>query len=162
MIRSAHVVTAVLLGALALACAAGCVSRREMMQERREPRNTVLKAEQIVGQQELTKDNPSWFGMWDSTDTQSIYVLRLAKDAVLDPRYHDRHDLFIVCLKGNAIVEVEKERTFLEPPAGVLVPRLHAYSILPHKTEEDFAALLVFSPYYDADAKNRDERLVTE
>ena len=83
------------------------------------------------------------------TDAQSILLLRVARDAVLRARYHEEHDLTIVCLVGSAIVEVEEQRSFLEPPAAVVVPRLQAYKILPHKTEADFVALLVYSPPFD-------------
>jgi len=138
-----------LLAMLAACLLGGCMSRREIMQERSEPRNTVLDAAAVLDGIRLQEGENSWFGEWEDTGTQSIYVLLLAPNAQLGSRYHGAHDLTLVCLAGSAIVEVEQERTFLEPPACVSVPRLTAYRIIPHRSNGDFAALAIFSPRFD-------------
>ena len=156
----AQIAGAVLPAVLAIACMTGCVSRRELMREQGEPANVFLKADQILGQEKLSEGRKAWSGLWGRTETQSIYLLLLAKDAILETRYHEHHDLLIVCVRGDVIVEIEKERAFLTAPAAVLVPRFHAYKIIPNKADQDFAALLVYSPPYDAEGPKPDVVLV--
>jgi len=137
---------AVLAGFAALLCAPGCRSPREIMQETRRPRNRVFNAAEMLPKIRLEAGKEASFLEWERTDTQSFHVLQLAPDAVLDERFHENHDLSLMCISGSAIVEVEGERHFVEPPTVVVIPRLRAYRILPHRTEKEFVALMVFCP----------------
>ena len=136
---------------LAAVCVAGCMSEREIMLETRGPHSTVISAPAILQGAELAEGESSFYGVAGGTGTQSVYVLRLAGDAVLHARHHKGHDLTIVCVAGSAIVEIEKERSFVEAPACIVVPRLHKYRIVPHRGEVDFMAFLVYSPPFDGE-----------
>ncbi len=136
---------------LAAVCVAGCMSEREIMLETRGPHSTVISAQAILQGAELAEGESSFYGLAAGTGTQSVYVLRLAGDAVLQERHHGEHDLTIVCVAGSAIVEIEEERSVMEAPACIVVPRLHNYRIVPHGGEVDFMALLVYSPPFDGD-----------
>ncbi len=150
--------TALLVSAAAILAAAGCASPRERMQATRRPRNTLLEPAKLAQEVPLTDPKGASFLLWDRSQTQSLHLLQLGRDAVLDERYHERHDLTLLCVSGSAIVEVEKERHFVRPPAAVLVPRLYAYKIIPNDPENEFVALAVYSPPFDG----KDCRLVTK
>jgi len=138
--------------ALAVVCllmAAGCVTEREVAQETDRERNPVFEAWKKVPEMKLAESEKDWFRRLEWTDGQSLHLMMLAKDAMLQKRYHEQHDLTIVCIQGSAIVEVEGKRYFIQSPASVFVPRLRAYSVIPHKTEAPFTALMVYSPAFD-------------
>ena len=135
-----------------------CMSARERMQETRQSGDVVLSLSEVLSRVRLAEGEDFWFGELQRSDTQSLLAFVLAKDAVLETGYHKEHDLTMLCVRGNAIVEVEGERHLVRPPASVFIPRLHAYKILPHETEVDFVALLVFSPPFDG----KDRHLVQE
>jgi mannose-6-phosphate isomerase-like protein (cupin superfamily) len=75
-----------------------------------------------------------------------MHVLQVGKNAAVGKRYHANHDLALFAVSGNAIVEVEGERHFLESPGVVVIRRLWSYELIPHRTDENFVALLVYSP----------------
>ena len=149
--RTIHKAAALLLIAAVFLCLAGCASQREMMQERRRPRNRILDVAQALQQMGLSAEQDYSFTLWERCDGQSIHLLQLAKDAVLGARYHKDHDLTLLCVGGSAIVEIEGERQFARPLTAVVVPRLCAYKIIPHESESPFVALLIYSPPWDPD-----------
>ncbi len=136
---------------LAAVCVAGCMSERQIMLETRGPHSTVISAQAILQGAELAEGESSFYGVVAGTGTQSVCVLRLGGIAVLQARHHREHDLTIVCVAGSAIVEIEEERSFVEAPACIVVPRLHNYKIVPLRGEADFMALLVYSPPFDGE-----------
>jgi mannose-6-phosphate isomerase-like protein (cupin superfamily) len=127
-----------------LAC--GCQGERRRMQASRRPRNTVLQLAEVLSEVGLQGTRKASCTGWERSESQSLHLLQIRKDALLTERYHEEHDLTLLCVSGNAIVEVEGERHFVEPPTAVFVPRLYAYRILPHRSEKDFVALAVYSP----------------
>ena len=131
------------------------MSAREKMQETSERGALALNLSEVLSKVRLAEGEDVWFAELQRSDTQSVTVLLLARDAVLETRYHEGHDLTILCAQGNAIVEVEGVRHAVRPPAFVFVPRLHAYKILPHRTETDFVAILVYSPPFDGEDSHR-------
>jgi len=146
---AARAVSATVIVAALSLCLPGCMTPREKMQETRERQSLVLNLAEILPKVSLAQGEDTWLlEMWRS-GTQSVTVLMLPGDAVLERRYHETHDLTVVCVRGNAIVEVEGERQLARPPACVFLPRLTAYKILPHESGVDFAALLIYSPPFD-------------
>ncbi len=121
------------------------------MQELRRPRNTVLQLSELPPTLKLEEGRASSFRLCERSETQSVHLLQLRKDAVLNERYHRHHDLTLLCVAGSAIVQVEGERDFVQSPAAVFIPRLRAYKIIPHETETEFAALMVYSPPFDGE-----------
>jgi len=121
------------------------------MQETRRPRNTVLQLSQIPAEAKLAPGEGAGLWLWDRTDSQSLHILKVAKGADLERRYHETHDLVLLCIAGKAIVEVEGERYFLEPPAAAVIPRLYAYRVLPNDAGNEFVAVAVYSPAFDGE-----------
>ena len=140
------VAAVVSISLMALFVLTGCRTAREKAQHRRRPQNTVFEAKEQLPELQLPEGQNATFTLWNQTDTQSVHVLQVSKDAKMGKRYHANHDLVLLCLSGSAIVEVEGERHFVESPSTVVVRRLWSYNVIPHRTEEDFTALLVYSP----------------
>ena len=150
MARRAFILQAVAsVGAAALLALAGCQSPREIMQEFRRPRNTVVELSKLPPGMALAEGEKSKFALLELSNTQSMYLLLLAKDAMLTRRRHRGHDVTLVCVAGNAIVEVEQERQLVSPPAVVFIPRFYSYKIVPHRTDKDFVGVMVISPPFD-------------
>ena len=139
------------VGAAALLALAGCMSPREIMLESRRPRNSVIELSQLPPGVALAEGEKSKLALLERSGTQSLHALLLARDAMLTKRYHMRHDVTLVCLAGNAVVEVEGERQAISPPTAVVIPRLYSYKIVPHRTEEDFVGVMIFSPPFDGE-----------
>lgn len=124
----------------------GCVTPRMVAQERQFPRNRAFVPGKL---EELESGEAYSFAEFDAGGSQGIYVLRLRPDAALRKRYHREHDMTMFVVSGKAIVVVEETRYFVTPGSAVLLPKLTAYTVKPHETDEEFVALLVFSPPYD-------------
>ena len=148
MAAARHILRMAIAATLFL-CQTGCMTAREKMQEVEERRDAVVDLSEILPRVPLAEGEGSWLLELERSDTQSVSVLMLEEGSALESRYHETHDLTIICVRGNAIVEVEGERRLARPHAFVFLPRLHAYKILPHGNEGDFVALLVFSPPFD-------------
>lgn len=129
----------------------GCRTAREKMQRARAPQNNLFVASEQLPDLQLQEGQPAALALWNKTETQSVHLLRVSKDFTLGKRYHAKHDLTMQCMAGNAIIELEGERHFVESPATVVVPRLWSYKIIPHRTDEDFVAILVASPHFDGE-----------
>ena len=149
VVQNKRLVTAVVsISLIALFVSTGCRSAREKAQQRRRPQNVVFEAKQQIPELELPEGQNASFTLWNQTNTQSIHLLQVDRDVKLTRRYHANHDMTLLCISGSAIVAVEQERHFVESPSAVVVPRLLSYEIIPHRTEEDFVALLVYSPTF--------------
>jgi len=140
-----------LVGAAALVLGAGCRTPREKMQESQRPRNTVLEVSELVPEAGVGDAAGASLRLVERSGAQSLHLLQVGSEAVLEERYHARHDLTLVCLRGSAIVEVEGKRYVVEPTAAVVIPRLYGYKVLPHETEGGFVALAVYSPPYEGE-----------
>ena len=141
--------SAAALGGLVLVCMGGCAGPREQALASSPVRNRVLDISQVLSRTALPEGETKLLKEWDRGDSQSTHLLLLSKDTETERGCHERHDLTLVCVGGSAIVEVEGRRHFIEPGDAVVIPRLNAYSILPHKSEADFAAVLVCSPPWE-------------
>lgn len=126
----------------------GCLTARQEAVESRFPQNRVFERDRLT---ELGPEDSYFFGEWDRGGTQTICLLQLAPGTVLEKRYHAERDLTLLVVSGSAIVRVEETRYFVERSGAVVLPRYTAYSIVPHETDQDFVALMVFSPGYDED-----------
>lgn len=124
----------------------GCLSAREEAKQADFPRNRVFDPE---GTPPLPPGKDHFFGEIDRGGTQSVCLLMLAPDAVLKKRYHAGHDLTLIVVSGSAIVQVEETRYFVKPGGAVFLPRMTAYTVMPHESEKAFTALMVFSPAFD-------------
>ena len=129
--------------ALAALALGGCLTPRQEAQLDVFPRNRTFTAEQVVP---LGVERTAFLGEYDNGGGQSICILQLAPDAVLTKRYHTGSDLTLFVVSGRGIVQVEQTRYRVEPGSAVLLPRLTAYAVLPHGSDEEFVALLVYSP----------------
>ena len=130
---------------------AGCVSERELAQERQDERDVVFEAWKKLPELKLAEGESSWFWRLESAAGQSLHLLMLAPDAMLKERYHKRHDLTLVCIQGSAVVEVEGERRVIQAPASAFIPRLNAYMVIPHGGSIPFVALAVYAPAFDGE-----------
>jgi len=148
-LAAARSVLGMAIAATLFLCLTGCTTAREKMQGAEGRKDAVVDLPAILPRVSLAEGEGSWLLELERSDTQSVSVLMLQEGSVLESRYHETHDLTIICVLGNAIVEVEGERHLARPPAFVFLPRLHTYKILPHENEGDFVALLVFSPPFD-------------
>ena len=127
----------------------GCRTAREKARQERRPENTVYEVPDQIP--DLPEGQDATFSLWNQTEAQSVHLLQLSAEAALEKRYHAEHDVTILCLSGNAIVEVEGERHFVQPPAAVVIRRLWSYRIISHRSEEDFVALLIYSPPFEGE-----------
>ncbi|MFP4176049.1 MAG: hypothetical protein ACOC2T_03955 [Planctomycetota bacterium] len=143
------VVTSIVM--LSLTFLTGCRTERERVQADRQPQNTVFDVPEEFDELKVDEDEPVAFALWNQNETQSTFILRIKDGAELSRRFHRKHDLTLVCLAGNAIVNVEGERQFVESPAALTIPRLWSYEIIPHKTTDDFTAMLIYSPTFEGD-----------
>lgn len=125
---------------------AGCLTRRQEALEARFPRNRVFEPGRLA---QLDPEKPYFLGEWDRACTQSLCLLRVAPGAMLRKSYHAEHDMTLFVVAGSAILKVEETRYFVEPGSAVLLPRYTAYSVTPHQTQEEFVAVMVFSPGFD-------------
>jgi quercetin dioxygenase-like cupin family protein len=130
-------------GALLLS---GCLTRRERAVMSQFPRNRVFRPETVP---ELPPDKTHYLGEFDRSGSQGIYLLVLAPGAGLKQRYHADHDMVLLGVSGEAVVQVEQTRYHLMAGAAVLLPRLTAYSITAHQGVQDAVALMVFTPPFD-------------
>lgn len=144
--KQSFVASMLLISLMLLLVVSGCRTARERAQHRRRPQNTVFEAGEQIPKLQIPEGQNALFTLWNQTDTQSIHILQVGKGAKVAQRYHANHDLTLLCLSGSAIVEVEGERHFVESPSTVVIRRLWSYQIIPHRTDEDFTALLVYSP----------------
>ncbi len=122
----------------------GCLTPRQQEALSDYPRNRVFDPGRFAV--ELQEGATHAFGEYDRGDGQSICVLQLAPGSKLDRRYHAEHDMTLFVVSGNAIVVVEEMRYVVGPGSAVLLPRFTAYAVLPTDEEEEFRALLVYSP----------------
>jgi mannose-6-phosphate isomerase-like protein (cupin superfamily) len=129
-----------------LAC--GCLTERQRAQMLRQPTNRVFQPDEV---QPLGPDETHLFGEFDAGGSQNTCLLQLDSEAKLTKRFHKEHDLTLLAASGSAIVIVEETRYFVTPGSAVILPRYTAYSILPHRSEDDFVALMVFSPPYEGE-----------
>ncbi|MGD2174451.1 MAG: hypothetical protein PVJ27_03525, partial [Candidatus Brocadiaceae bacterium] len=122
-----------------------CLTERQKAKQFRQPTNRLFEPDRLSP---LAPDQTHAFGEYDGGGSQNVCVLQLAPDATLTKRYHKEHDLTLLAVAGSAIVIVEETRYFVTPGAAVVLPRYTAYAILPHRTEKEFVALMVYSPPY--------------
>lgn len=127
----------------------GCLTHRQEALLSQRPQNRVFEPGRSVAA--LAEGELFSFGEYDRGGAQSVCVLKLAPDAVLTKRYHARHDMTLFVVSGTAIVMVEETRYLVTPGSAVLLPRLTAYAIMPHDTEQELTALLIYSPPFDAE-----------
>ena len=131
---------------LALVGLAGCQTARERALAVSPSRNQIFRPVAELPDLALEEGETKAFLEWERNDTQSVHVLLLASNAMREEGYHEEHNLTLVCIGGSAVVEIERERHLLQATDAVVIPRYYAYSIIPHEGDEDFAALLVYSP----------------
>lgn len=141
-------VTGILVASAFLLFLSGCLSSRERMQLQRKPQNNVFQVAEDMENADLVKDKRAAMALWNNTKTQSVFILQIRPDAKLTERYHRSHELTLQCLTGSAIIELQGERHFVTAPATIVIPRLWSYSITPHKSDEKFTAMAVFSPVF--------------
>ena len=132
--------------AIVLLTPAGCLTPRQEAQLDVFPRNRTFQADEVVP---LGAERTAFLGEYDNGGGQSICILQLAPGATLEKRYHTWSDLTLSVVQGRGIVQVETTRYRVEPGSAVLLPRLTAYAVLPDGGEEEFVALLVYSPPFD-------------
>ncbi len=124
----------------------GCLSPREQALVNRMPRNQVYQPDSDV----LPLDGQAYvFAEFDRTRSQNSCLMRLARDARLQPRWHPKNDLVLTCVGGRGIILVEETRYPAVPGTTVVVPRMTAYGVIPNDPGADFSAVLIFSPPFD-------------
>jgi len=136
----------VVLLVLATVSLGGCLTPRQEAQLDVFPRNRTFNPAEIVP---LGADRMAFLGEYDNGGGQSICILQLAPGALLEKRYHAWSDLTLFVVQGRGIVQVETTRYRVEPGSAVLLPHLTAYAVLPDGGDEEFVALLVYSPPFD-------------
>jgi len=130
----------------------GCQTARQRALEAHRPRNLIFPAEKLEEPEiRLREGEQAAMILFERSGNQSLHVLQVAQGAMLQPRYHRSQDLTLLCIRGSAIVEVEETRYILNPRCAIFIPRLFTYKIVPHGSEEDFAAIAVFSPPYSVE-----------
>ncbi len=132
----------------------GCLTERQQAVLWQQPANRVLDPAKI--DMTLPAGKAYSLSEYDRSGTQDMMLLLLAPDARLEKRYHKKHDLTLVILRGTAIVTVEETRYFVGPGSAVFLPRMTAYAVTPQKPEDgsaptEVAALLISTPPYDPD-----------
>jgi quercetin dioxygenase-like cupin family protein len=135
------------LGAMALSLS-GCLTARGQSIEDRFPLRRTFQPEKL---RRLNPDQTHRFEEFERSGEQSVCLLQLAPDATLTKRYHVEHDLTLFVARGSAIVKVEETRYSVSAGSAVLLPRLTAYTVMPHESGGDFVALLLFSPPFDGE-----------
>jgi hypothetical protein len=138
--------TAIALAGLCL-LTAGCLTERQEAVLSMYPRNQVFGPDS--GVLPLEAGQTHVFAEFDRLPEQNVVILRLARNAQLQKRFHYKHDVVILCVSGRAIFLVEDVRHPAGPGTLVVVPRMTAYSIIPNDPASDFSAALVFSPPYE-------------
>ena len=126
----------------------GCLTERQRSQMLRQPTNRVFEPGEV---EPLGPEQTHRFGEFDGGDSQNACLLQLNSEAELSKRFHKEHDLTLLVASGSAIVIVEETRYFVTPGSAVILPCYTAYSILPHRTEGDFVAVMVYSPRYEGE-----------
>jgi len=139
---------------LALPALTGCLTARQKALLWQQPSNRVLDPAKV--DMKLPAGKSYSLAEYDRCGTQDMMLLLLAPNARLEKRYHKDHDLTLVIMRGTAIVTVEDMRYFVGPGSAVFLPRLTAYALEPQKPKDgaapsEVAALLVFTPPYDAE-----------
>jgi len=124
----------------------GCLTRRQRELVFRQPTNRVIGPELV---EPLAPGESQASYVYNQSDAQNICMLQLAPGARLARRYHKAHDLTLVVISGSAVVVVEDTRYSVEAGSAVFLPRYTAYAVLPHETEEGFAALAIYSPPWE-------------
>lgn len=137
-----------LLAALLATCGCGLFRPRP---EGVGAQNLVFQAKETLPEIILQEGEDTSMVLWHKSEQQGVYILQVARDAKLEPRYHAGQSLTLLCLEGKAIVEIEGTRYVVEPPSAVFVPSHAIYTIVPNDPDQDFAALAVFAPVYDPD-----------
>ncbi len=127
----------------------GCRTRREIVLEDTRISNMVFDHTRMPEAMRLGEEEPASFVLWSKDNYQSRHVLQIAPYAALQPRFHRRHDVTLLIVSGQAIVEVEGERNYVRPGMTVTVPRMHKFAIIPHESPGDLIAVLVYSPPFD-------------
>ncbi len=138
-----------LLAVAVLVFATGCLTRRQQAVLNQRPRNLVFDPGESVA--ELPAGQLSAFAEYERTRGQNVCVLQLAPNGMLSERYHAGHDLTLFVVAGKAIVVVEKMRHFVGPGSAVVIPRFTAYTVMPHESDEEFRALLIYSPPFEGE-----------
>ena len=116
-----------------------------------EAQNLVFQAKEQLPEIPLEEGEDTSMVLWHKSEQQGVYLLQIARDARLKPRYHAGQSLTLLCVEGKAIVKIEDTRYVVEPPAAVFVPSHAIYTIIPNDPDQDFAALAAFAPPYDPD-----------
>ncbi len=127
----------------------GCRTRREIVLEQTDMTNMSFEYARMPEGLRLDEDEDASFVLWNKTAHQSHHVLQLAAEAALKERFHRRHDMTLHGVSGRAIVSVEGTRHILDPGTAVFVPRMHAYTVIPHESPGNLVALMVYSPPFD-------------
>ena len=128
----------------ALVALSGCLSARSRFLQERQPQNEHFDPAAVL---------PLMGGPFVEVaraEGQNVGIMKLPMNSQLLPRYHRKTDVILVGVAGRAIIRVEDTRYVLKPGQVVVLPRMTIYAIMPHKTEQDFSALVVCSPPYDA------------
>jgi len=146
MKTAGRIVRALLVAAAGLA-ASGCLSARERALQGRQPQNEAFAPADLLAKMEETEHG----GLAEvaHASRQQVCLLKLSPTGELSRRYHRNMDMTLVVVSGKAIVQVEEVRHFVEPGMVVVLPRMTAYAVKSHLTDEPFAAVLVWSPRYD-------------
>lgn len=79
----------------------------------------------------------------------SVHILRVKVGSEVPSRYFKKSDMFISCIEGGAIVQIEDDRYALKPGQSVLVPFYRVVHIIHNGSDKDFVAAVVFAPAYD-------------
>ncbi|MFO7956278.1 MAG: hypothetical protein R6X33_04195 [Candidatus Brocadiia bacterium] len=133
---------------LAFPVITGCLTERGKALVERQPTNRIFQPDAV---RPMEEGEGYAFYEYDGGGSQNVCVLQLAPDATLAKRYHKRHDLTLLAVSGSAIVQVEESRYFATPGSAIILPAFTAYAVMPHRTEEPFVALMVYSPPYDGE-----------
>ena len=133
---------------LTLPALGGCLTPRQVARLDVFPRNRVFNPAEITP---LGEERTAFLGEYDNGGGQSICILQLAPGATLHKRYHNLSDLTVFVVRGRGVVQVEGTRYRVEPGSAVLLPRLTAYAVLPDEGDEEFFALMVYSPPFAGD-----------
>ncbi len=141
-----------LLAIVSLPALTGCLTERQQAVLWQQPTNRVLDAAKI--DMTLPAGKSYSLSEYDRYGTQDMLLLLLAPDAQLEKRYHKKHDLTLVIVRGTAIVTVEETRYFVGPGSAVFLPRMTAYAVMPQKPKDgsaptEVAALIISTPPYN-------------
>ena len=126
----------------------GCRTAREKALETSKISNTLLKPHDLPADAQLPKGQKAQLLKWNATSDQSQHLLQLASEAVMETRYHPRHDLTLTVVEGEGVVEIEGERYKVGISDAVTIPRFHSYKILVQEDSPLFKAVAIYSPPY--------------